>query len=65
MMAHIVPTMTFDPRPLKLGAEWHIVANYPTGQKEHIAGFHNEEEALDWLASDGCQAWLRARGYAE
>jgi hypothetical protein len=64
-MAHKNPNITFDPRQLKLGAEWCIVAKYPRGQKEHIGGFHSEEAALDWLASDGCQEWLRARDYAE
>ena len=64
-MAHIPPKITFDPRQLKLGAEWCIVAKYLRGQKEHIAGFHSEDEALDWLAGDACQSWLRARDYAE
>jgi hypothetical protein len=64
-MAHADPGITFDPRPLKIGTGWHIIAMYPMRGKEHITGFHSEEEALDWLAGDGCQAWLRARGYAE
>lgn len=64
-MPHADAKITFEPKPLKAGSEWTIVATYPRGQKEHIAGFHSEEDALDWLASEGCRAWLRARGYAE
>jgi hypothetical protein len=59
------PKITFEPRPLKVGTEWHVVATYPRGQKEHIAGFHSEAEAIEWIASESCQAWLRARGYTE
>jgi hypothetical protein len=64
-MAKNDPKITFEPKPLKVGPEWHVVATYPRGQKEHITGFHSEAEAIEWIAGEGCQAWLRARGYAE
>jgi hypothetical protein len=57
--------IAFDPLPQKIGSEWYLVATYPSGQKEPVTGFHSEEEALNWLGSDSCQAWLKARGYAE
>jgi hypothetical protein len=64
-MAQYATMIKFDPQPRKFGSEWHVVATYPAGHKEHVMGFHSEEEALDWLASESCQAWLRGRGYAE
>jgi len=59
--------VTFDPQPLRAGpGEWHIVATYhPSGQQEHISGFRDEADAKEWLTGKGCQAWLKARGYAE
>lgn len=55
--------ITFEPRPLKVGPEWHVVATYPMGGQEHITGFKSEAEALDWLKSGRSAAWVRARGY--
>jgi hypothetical protein len=56
--------ITFDPKPLKIGTRWHIVATYhPSGQQEHITGFRDEAEAKEWLAGKGCQVWRKARGY--
>jgi len=34
-----------------------------SGQQEHVVGFHTATEAKEWLASKGCKAWLRTRGY--
>jgi hypothetical protein len=64
-MAKNVPKVTFDPKPRKVGPEWHVVATYPSGQQEHITGFRTKAGALEWLASTRCQAWLKARGYAK
>jgi hypothetical protein len=57
--------VTFDPKPRKIGPEWHVVATYPSGQQEHITGFETEAAAIEWLASSRCHAWLKARGYAK
>ena len=57
--------VTFDPKPLKSGTGWYVVATYPGSQQEHIPGFKTEAEAVEWLASSRCQAWLKARGYAK
>jgi hypothetical protein len=55
----------FALKPLKPGEGWYIVATHPSGQREHIAGFHDEREAEEWLAnSNGFRAWLNTRGYA-
>ena len=54
----------FEPRPLKIGLGWHIVATYPSGLQEHIIGFKTQAEATEWLANGRRQAWLKARGYA-
>jgi hypothetical protein len=54
----------FDPRPLKVGSEWHVVATYPTGEREHITGFRTEADALDWIDYDS-KDWLKRRGQAE
>ena len=56
-------TVTFDPRPVKTGASWQLIATHPSGHQEDIAGFHTETEAIDWLSSSACAAWLRTRGY--
>jgi hypothetical protein len=55
--------VTFDPRPVKVGASWQLIATHPSGHQEDIAGFHTETEAIDWLSSTACAAWLRTRGY--
>ena len=34
----------------------------PSGQQEHIAGFHTKEEAMEWRVSRGCGAWRKTRG---
>lgn len=48
---------------LKAGIEWQVVATYPTGQKEHIGGFMSEAEAVTWIGSPRCLAWIRVQGY--
>ena len=63
LMAKNASKVTFDPKPLKSGTGWYVVATYPSGQQEHIAGFKSESEADEWLAGNRCQAWLKARGY--
>jgi hypothetical protein len=35
-------TIKFQPLPLNVGMEWHVVVTYPSGHKEHIAGFKNQ-----------------------
>jgi hypothetical protein len=53
----------FDPKPLKVGDEWHIVASWPDGREEHISGFKNEIEAINWIGSSKHLQWLKARGF--
>lgn len=53
----------FEPLPIKVGEEWHICAIHPGGQQEHITGFENPGEALEWLGNVKREAWLKARGY--
>jgi hypothetical protein len=65
LMAKNVSKVTFDPKPVKSGTGWYVVATYLGGQQEHLPGFKNEAEAIEWLASSRCQAWLKARGYAK
>jgi hypothetical protein len=55
------PEIIFEPRPRRIGMQWRVVAIYSNGQKEHISGFADQAEALEWLASDSCQAWRLAR----
>jgi hypothetical protein len=58
--------VTFNPRPIRLGLAWGLVATHAlSGQQEHIVGFHTETEAKEWLASKGYRAWLRTRGYVK
>jgi len=47
-----------------VGAAWALVATHALSrQQEHVIGFHSETEAKEWLASKGCKAWLKTRGY--
>jgi hypothetical protein len=62
-MTNPADKITLESRPLKVGPEWHVVATYPMGSKEHITGFRSEAEALEWMKSDRCAAWVKARGY--
>ena len=65
LMTKDVSKVTFDLRPVRSGTGWYVVATYPGSQQEHIPGFKTEAEAVEWLASSRCQAWLKARGYAK
>ena len=60
-MTQIEPQIIFDPYPRRIGLQWRVIATLPNGQKEHISGFESQAEAVDWLASDSCQAWRVAR----
>lgn len=60
-MTQIEPEITFDPYPRRIGLQWRVIATLPSGQKEHISGFESKAEAVEWLASDGSQAWRTAR----
>ncbi len=63
-MANPADKVTFDPEPIRLEVAWGLVARHAlSGQQEHIIGFHSETEAKEWLASKGCKAWLKTRGY--
>ena len=62
-MAISTDNVVFDREPLKVDRLWAVVATHPSGQQEHIVGFHTEAEACEWRASHSCEAWLRTRGY--
>lgn len=64
-MAENDTEVKFEPKPLKFGAAWQVVATYPSGEQRHIAGFRNQTEAEEWVAGEGRRAWLRAKGYSE
>lgn len=51
-----------SPKPHKVGAEWQVVAHYPSGEVERIRGFQTEAEALQWI-NDASGAWRKKRGY--
>jgi hypothetical protein len=63
-MAISTDNVVFDREPLKVDRLWAVVATHPSGQQEHIVGFHTAAEASEWCASISCEAWLRTRGYA-
>ena len=56
-------SVIFERKAVKIQRVWSVVATHPSGQQEHIAGFHTEAEAMEWRVSQGCGAWLRTRGY--
>jgi hypothetical protein len=51
----------FEAAPLKVGTGWQVVATYPTGQKEQIGAFKSEAEAVTWIGSPRCWAWIKVR----
>jgi len=56
-------SVIFERNAIKIDQVWGVVATHPSGQQEHIAGFHTEAEAMEWRVSQGCRAWLETRGY--
>ena len=56
-------SVIFERNAIKIDQVWVVVATHPSGQQEHILGFHTEAEAMDWRVSQGCRAWLETRGY--
>jgi len=60
-VTEIEPEITFHPYPRRIGLQWRVIATLPNGQKEQISGFESHAEAVEWLASDSCQAWCIAR----
>ena len=59
-----VNKVRFDQSPIRIGGAWALLAVHGlSGQQEDVVGFHCPEEAIEWLASNGCEAWLRTRGY--
>jgi len=58
--------VTFNPKPIRLGLAWGLVATRAlSGRQENIVGFHTETEAKEWFASKGYGARLRTRGYVK
>ena len=56
-------SIIFERDAIKIDQVWGVVATHPSGQQEHILGFHTEVEAMEWRVSQGCRAWLKTRGY--
>jgi hypothetical protein len=48
---------------LTAGNEWQVVATFSTGQTKHIGGFKGEAEAVAWIGSPRCLAWIKVQGY--
>ena len=63
-MTDFTDSVVFDREPLEVDGVWAIVATHPSGQQEHIIGFHSAAEAEDWRIGKGCEVWLKTRGYA-
>jgi hypothetical protein len=63
-MTDFTDSVVFDREPLEVDGVWAIVATHPSGQQEHIIGFHSAAEAEDWRTGKGCEVWLKTRGYA-
>ena len=59
-MAKPTGEITLAARPVKVGAQWHVVGTYPSGQQERITGFKTEADALDWIANVSAD-WLEKR----
>ena len=48
---------------LTAGNEWQVVATFPHSQKKQIGGFKSEAEAVAWIGSPRCLAWIKVQGY--
>jgi hypothetical protein len=48
---------------LTAGNEWQVVATFPIGPKKEIGGFKSEAEAVAWIGSPRCLAWIKVQGY--
>ena len=59
-MAKPTGEITLAAQPVKVGAQWHVVGTYPSGQQERITGFKTEADARDWIANDSAD-WLEKR----
>jgi hypothetical protein len=59
-MAKPTGEITLAAQPVKVGAQWHVVGTYPSGQQERITGFKTEADALYWIENDSA-AWLEKR----
>jgi hypothetical protein len=47
---------------LKAANDWQAVATFPTGQKQNIGGFKSDAEAVAWIGSPRCVAWIKVQG---
>ena len=55
--------VTFDPRPIRIGNTWYLLATHGlSGQQEHIAGFHTEETTAFEQRMSGVAAHKRLSG---
>ena len=43
--------------------KWQVVATFPPSQKKQIGGFKSEAEAVAWIGSPRCLAWIKVQGY--
>ena len=48
---------TFTPRLLADGTAWCVVVDWPNGDRLHVNGFANEDEARAWAGADRHE-WL-------
>jgi hypothetical protein len=56
-------TIAFVAEPFGPGTKWRVIATLPTGQKEQVGEFKNEAEAVAWIGSPRCWAWIKLQGY--
>jgi hypothetical protein len=56
--------ITLTPTPLKIGTDWQIEIQHPSGKVEMIVGFEGESHARQWI-KNGSKAWLKTRGYSD
>ena len=59
-MTKVVGKITFDPKPVKVGAQWQVVASHSNERQEHLTGFRSEADAKHWI-TNGSKAWLKKR----
>jgi hypothetical protein len=49
---------------LAAGNKWQVVATFlATARKKQIGGFQSEAEAVAWIGSPRCLAWIKVQGY--
>jgi hypothetical protein len=52
----------FEAHTTEIGESWEVIATFQNADTESIVGFSTRLDATDWIDSDACVKWVKARG---